>query len=68
MFISISLIVTQLWTFGMSVINLFVTLTLFRMGIFGAGPPSLKSVTHILKSCYDKTWHSYTLPKDPKNI
>ena len=35
MFISISLIIAQLWTFGMSVINLFVTLTLFRMGIFG---------------------------------
>ena len=48
-------------------------LTLFRMGFFGAAhdgggllPPSLKSSTQIL---HDKTWHSYTLPKeDPKNV
>ena len=28
-----------------------------------AGPASLKSVTHIVQR---ETWHSYTLPKDPK--
>ena len=53
------------------------TLTLFRMGFFGAAHrweggkkpplPTLKSVTYILN---DETWHIYTLlPKeDPKNM
>ena len=50
------------------------SLTLFRMGIFGAArgwgqpksAPSVKSVTHIHN---DETWHSYTLPKEePKDI
>ena len=36
------------------------SLTLFRMGLFGA-------FSHI--SYNDKTWHSYTLPKeDPKTL
>ena len=40
------------------------------MGNFGAahelggGPP--EDLSHI--SYNDETWHSYTLPKDPKNI
>ena len=55
---------------------LLKTLTLFRMGFFGAAhgwsspPPPKKNLSHI--SYNDETWHSYTsytLPKnDPKNI
>ena len=53
------------------------SLTLFRMGFFGAAHgwgwrvgkkvPSPYNLSHIF--CNDETWHSYTLPKeDPQNI
>ena len=68
---------TTYWLINPVVWNSISSLTLFRMGFFGAAHglgrwgglkgPSLWNLWHI--SYNDEAWHSYTLPKeDLKNI